>query len=74
MSSKLPDKEWVKTLKVGDAVHVWEINKFVYSDTVTRITPTGRIVLSKGDTFWPQGWIYKASGSAYCSRRLERPS
>lgn len=58
-------KEWVKRLKVGDAVIV-QTDSLDRVMRVERITPTGRIVVG-GTTFTPDGWLY---GSGYWSASL----
>jgi hypothetical protein len=53
------DFEWLKTLKVGDEVALdlsdqWRRNHFKIC-TVAKIAPTGRIRLSDGSQYFPDG-------------------
>jgi len=51
--------EFAKTVKVGDVVGIYEQpwgDRMIYSDTVKRVTPTGRIVLENGAVFNPDGF------------------
>ena len=61
------DKEWVKTLKVGDKVAYdrgsWYGRDYII-DEIIKITPTGIIKTNKGQAFRPDGevrgdgWFY----------------
>lgn len=63
----MQDFEWLKELKVGDKVAVdnsdhWHRNNYSIH-TVEKITPTGRIKLSSGSVYFPNG---KKVGESYC--------
>jgi hypothetical protein len=54
--------EWIKSLKVGDEVMInksshWNKNYYV-KETVTKITPTGRIKISDGSQYTDEGYRY----------------
>ena len=63
-------EQWLSALRPGDRVGVYECNgtRLVYEDVVSRRTPSGRIVLFKGSSFKPDGYLW--GQSAYADRHL----
>lgn len=60
-----PDVEWVRTLKVGDAVAICDRSSEVYRATVMRITSTGRIKVGF-EGYAPRTWAdFRPNGYAY---------
>lgn len=66
-------QKWLDGLKAGDAVGVYELRgtRLVYTDKVSRRTPSGRLVLEHGETYRPDGFSYAERGSVYAERRLK---
>ena len=52
--------DFAKNVKVGDTVAVYDyaFNHPIYTSTIQKITPTGRIKLESGSVFKPNGFRY----------------
>lgn len=66
--NSLQAQEWTQTLGKGDKVGVYSGQIFVYATTVSKRTPSGRIVCEPGGTFLPDGEIFGAMADK--SRRI----
>jgi anaerobic selenocysteine-containing dehydrogenase len=64
--------EWVKSLKAGDVVGVYEFRgtRLIYKTKVTGRTPSGRIKTESGSVFKPDGWLLISRQSCYSDRQL----
>jgi len=67
--------EWLRSLKPGDKVGVYERGgaKFLHERTLVRKTPSGRFVCEPESTFRPDGYNHVAAGSVYADRRIMPP-
>lgn len=67
------NKDWLKDLKKGDKVieQGTGIGSIDYIREVERVTPSGRIILTTGTTFNPDGRL-RGGKSAWGTNRLEQ--
>ena len=66
-------QKWLDTLQPGDPVGVFDLRgtRLVYTCTVTRRTPSGRIVTSNGEVFRADGYRHISRSSCYAERHLK---